>query len=99
MTAILSKNPIVNLLALLPRQIAEVKRKSIEADLMEVGQYQHYRQVVRRESWKMGDTRVQCATILMKHLGLSLAFFTATEEDQEAEVDALVKACYQSVTQ
>ncbi len=99
MTAILSKNPVVNLLDLLPKQIAEVKRKAIEADLLDAGQYQHYRQSVRRDSWKMSDTRVQCATILMNHLGLSLAFFTGTEQEQEAEVDALVKACYQSVTQ
>lgn len=98
MTAILSKNPIVNMLSLLPTQIAEAKRKAIDADLKEVGKHQHYRQCVRRESWTMGDTHLSCAVVLMKHLGLSLQFFTGTEAEQEAEVTRLVKQCYQEVT-
>ncbi len=90
MTVILQKNPIVNLLNLLPTQIAVIKRKAIEVDLTEVGKYHHYRQSVRKDHWKMADTHVVCAAILMKHLGLSLEFFTGSEEDREKEIASLV---------
>lgn len=92
------KNPIMRLLDLLPKHLAEQKRKAMDAELHEAGKYQHYRQCVRRENWHMNDTHVQCAVILIKHLGLSLGFFTATDEERDEEVDRLVKQAYQEVT-
>lgn len=95
MSTTIFNNPIVNLLHLLPHQVADVKRKAIEAELTEVGMYQHYRQSVKRENWQMSDTRVLCAAILMKHLGLSLQFFSGTDQDREQEIERLVKQYYE----
>lgn len=91
------KNSIVSLLRKLPAEIADQKRKAIEADLMMVGKYQHYRQSVRRDKWVMGDTHIACAQVLMKHLGLSMAFFTGTDKERQTEVEGVLKQYYQDV--
>lgn len=88
------KNPIVRLLALLPKEVAEKKRKALEVDLMAIGKYEHYRQSVRRENWQMADTHVGCAVLLIRHLGLSLAFFSATDQERDREIGGLVRQYY-----
>ncbi|RYC69780.1 hypothetical protein [Spirosoma sordidisoli] len=89
------KNPLARLMALLPMQVAREKRRAIEADMVAIGKYEHYRQRVIRRDWKMGSTQVDCAAVIMRHLGVTLEFFTGTDEQREEQIETVTKAYYQ----
>jgi hypothetical protein len=95
MTTIGDKNALVRLLEMLPTQVAQQKRQAIELDLTAIGKYEHYRQRVTKPGWNLGDTKISCAVVLIKHLGISLAFFTGTDDDRQAEMSELLRRQYQ----
>ncbi len=92
-----NKNPLRQLIRVLPKELAHQKRQAIRADLEAIGKWQHYRQCVSRVGWEMPRTQIACAAILMQHLGLSLTFFTGTDEERDREVERLARESYQHV--
>lgn len=88
----IANNALVTLLRQLPPNVSREKTKAILTDLRAIGKYQHYRQSVRRPGWKLADTHVDCALILMKHLNLSFLFFTGTAQQQHEEINRVLSS-------
>lgn len=87
MTSSPNTNPLIQLLQQLPKPVRWRKRQVIKAEMVAIGKFQHYRQSVLRCGWKFGDTHVAVVAVLMRELGLTLEFFTATAEEQHKEVE------------
>ncbi|WP_128544060.1 hypothetical protein [Larkinella soli] len=90
------KSAIVRLIGQLPADIAEQKRKAIELDLMELGEWEHYRQSVRRPGYNLKNTHVACAQVLKKHLGLTDEFFTCEDGEREQMIAEVLKRFYEN---
>ncbi|UHG93412.1 hypothetical protein [Spirosoma oryzicola] len=84
-------NPLERLLDALPAAIAKEKRASIQADLVEVGLWEHYRQTISKPGKDLGRISFRAGVIFKHHLGVSDDFFVGSAEVQEDELKRIVR--------
>lgn len=88
----MNDSPIARLLKRLPNEVAKQKRNDINDDLKKIDMLEHFRQTVLRDRFDISRTQPRVMQILMKHLGLSMDFFTTMDAAQrEQEIARIVK--------
>ncbi|QIP14705.1 hypothetical protein G8759_19850 [Spirosoma aureum] len=92
MPSVPNRNPLFQLLRQLPKPIGWQKRRAIKADLVALGKWEHYRQRVLRSEWKLGNTHIACAAVLVRQLGISYSFFTDSAQQQQQEVEQILSS-------
>jgi hypothetical protein len=91
-----NKSPLSLLIGQLPADVALQKREAIQRDLIDLGEWEHYRQSVRRPGYNLQSTHVACAYVLKKHLGITDEFFVGDDDERDRQISEILKKSYQS---